>query len=280
MHQYAARYANAAAVADDALARFDSLLTRVLAWQSAIYRVDLPAWLRDALVQGLYSLSKNTVWIAKTRQDEWWDDAGWFTQNESHTGCPITETMVCRMHGHMPALVFLSPSWSARRWKPFRHFQILRRRDSHFLMAWSTSMRDPRYHCQHPLNSGQYAQMIYRLYLRSGDHDLLAHFYDSAKRAIRYQFSLDDDDDGLVNDQAHVSPGELWPANQFYDIWPWWGTSAYVAGTWLATLSCGAAMATAMNDSDFAAECADWLARGESRLPGQTLERRALSPLA
>ena len=122
----------------------------------------------------------------------------------------------------------------------------------------------PRYHCQHPLNSGQYAQMIYRLYLRSGDQDLLAHFYDSAKRAIRYQFSLDDDDDGLVNDQAHVSPGELWPANQFYDIWPWWGTSAYVAGTWLATLSCGAAMATAMNDSDFAAECADWLARGKA----------------
>ena len=77
VHQYAARYANAAAVADDALARFDSLLLRVLAWQSAVYRADLPAWLRDALVQGLYSLSKNTVWIAKTRQDEWWDDAGW-----------------------------------------------------------------------------------------------------------------------------------------------------------------------------------------------------------
>ena len=104
-------------------------------------------------------------------------------------------------------------------------------------------MRDPRYHCQHPLNSGQYAQMIYRLYLRTGDRDLLAHFYDSAKRAIRYQHSLDDDGDGLVNDQAHVQPTELWPANQFYDIWPWWGTSAYVAGTWLATLSCGEAMA-------------------------------------
>ena len=75
--------------------------------------------------------------------------------------------------------------------------------------------------------------------------DLLAHFYDSAKRAIRYQHSLDDDGDSLVNDQAHVQPTELWPANQFYDIWPWWGTSAYVAGTWLATLTCGEAMAKA-----------------------------------
>ena len=262
VHQYGMRYENAAAVAEDALERFDALLESVLAWQRAIYRADLPAWLRDALVQGLYSLSKNTVWIAKTRKDEWWDDIGWFTHNESHTGCPITETMVCRMHGHMPALFFY-PDLERTSLEAFKHFQIADG-EIPFSYGMDTSMRDPRYHCQHPLNSGQYAQMIYRLYLRSGDRDLLAHFYDSAKRAIRYQFSLDDDDDGLVNDQAHVSPGELWPANQFYDIWPWWGTSAYVAGTWLATLSCGEAMATAMYDDDFAAECADWLERGKA----------------
>ena len=262
VHQYSARYENAAAVAEDALGRFDALIGSVLAWQSAIYKTDLPAWLRDGLVQSLYSLSKNTVWIAKTRKDEWWDDIGWFTHNESHTGCPITETMVCRMHGHMPALFFY-PELERTTLEAFKHFQISDG-EVPFSYGMDTSMRDPRYHCQHPLNSGQYAQMIYRLYLRSGDRDLLAHFYDSAKRAIRYQFSLDDDDDGLINDQAHVTPGELWPANQFYDIWPWWGTSAYVAGTWLGTLSCGEAMAAAMNDADFAAECADWLKRGKA----------------
>ena len=40
------------------------------------------------------------------------------------------------------------------------------------------------------------------------------------------------------------------------DIW-----HAYVAGTWLATLSGGEALAALMN---FAAECADWLARGKA----------------
>ena len=262
VNQYSMRYQNAAAAAADALERFDSLLGRVLAWQSAIYNTDLPNWLRDGLVQSLYSLSKNTVWIAKTRKDEWWDDIGWFTHNESHTGCPITETMVCRMHGHMPALFFY-PELERTALEAFRHFQIADG-EVPFSYGMDTSMRDPRYHCQHPLNPGQYAQMIYRLYLRSGDRDLLAHFYDSAKRAIRYQYSLDDDEDGLVNDQAHVQPTELWPANQFYDIWPWWGTSAYVAGTWLATLSCGLALAEEMKDSEFAAECADWLSRGKT----------------
>jgi len=262
VHQYSARYQNAPAVAADALERFDSLLARVFAWQSVIYKTDLPNWLRDGLVQSLYSLTKNTVWIAKTRVDEWWEDIGWFTHNESHTGCPITETMVCRMHGHMPALFFY-PELERTTLEAFKHFQISDG-EIPFSYGMDTSMRDPRYHCQHPLNSGQYAQMIYRLYLRTGDRDLLARFYDSAKRAIRYQHSLDDDGDGLVNDQAHVQPTELWPANQFYDIWPWWGTSAYVAGTWLATLSCGKAMATTMNDADFAAECAEWLKRGKA----------------
>ena len=261
VHQYSRRYADVTAVAEDALVRFDSLLDRTLAWQAEIYRSDLPMWLRDALIQGLYSLGKNTVWIAKTRKDEWWGDGGWFTHNESHTGCPITETMVCRMHGHFPALFFF-PDLEVSTLEAFRHFQI-NDGEVPFSYGRETSMRDPRYHCQHPLNSGQYAQMIYRLYRRTGDEALLKAFYDSAKRAVRYQFSLDDDDDGLVNDQAHVAPTELWPANQFYDIWPWWGTSAYVAGTWLATLACGQAMAEVVGDDAFAEESRSWLERGQ-----------------
>ena len=262
INQYSLRYESAAAAAEDALGRFDSLLGGVLAWQNAIYAADLPDWLRDGLVQSLYSLSKNTVWIARTRKDEWWDEIGWFTHNESHTGCPITETMVCRMHGHLPILFFF-PELERTTLDAFRHYQISDG-EIPFSYGMESAMRDPRYHCQHPLNPGQYAQMIYRLYLRTADRDQLAHFYDSARRAIRYQFSLDDDDDGLVNEQSHAPLGELSSANQFYDIWPWYGTSAYVAGTWLATLSCGHAMAALMNDDDFAAECADWLKRGKA----------------
>ncbi len=123
IHQYSTRYTSAQAVASDALARFDSLLSRILGWQQVIYTADLPDWLRDGLIQSLYSLAKNTVWIAKTRKDEWWNSTGWFTHSESHTGCPITETMVCRMHGHYPALFFY-PELEASTLEAFRHFQI------------------------------------------------------------------------------------------------------------------------------------------------------------
>lgn len=260
VHRYAQRYASARAVVDDALARYDDLLSRVLAWQQAVYDSGYDGWLCDWLIQGLYSMAKNTVWIARTRSDEWWGQDGWFSHNESHTGCPITETLVCRMHGHMP-IMFFFPELELTTLDAFRHFQI-EDGEVPFTYGRGTSMRDPRYHCQHPLNSGQYAQMVYRQFLRTGDREQLADFYPSAKRAIRYQFTLDDDDDGLVNDQAHVMPGEKYSSNQFYDLWPWYGTSAYVAGTWLATLSIGRELARIAGDDEFAAELEGWLARG------------------
>lgn len=262
VHQYSRRYRDAEMVARDCLNRFEELLSRVLSWQQEIYGSDLPDWLKDALIQGFYSFAKNSVWIARTRRDEWWSENGWFVHSESHSGCPIPETMVCRIHGHFPTLFFF-PELEITTLDAFRHFQIA---DGEIPFSFGlnyTNMRCPTYHCQHPLNSGQYTQMIYRLFVRTGDHNLLNHFYDSAKRAIRYQYSLDDDDDGLLNDQPHAPKGEYWPANQFYDNWPWYGTSAYVAGTWLATLTCGKALARAMDDDEFASECEERLRKGQ-----------------
>jgi uncharacterized protein (DUF608 family) len=259
-HRYGQRFRGANDVAQYGLDRFETLLKKVLAWQQVIYASPLPDWLQDWLVQSFYSFAKNSVWIARTRKDEWWGEDGWFTHSESHTGCPITETMVCRMHGHFP-LLFFFPELELTTLNAFKHFQISDG-EIPFCFGTPTSMRDPRYHCQHPLNSGQYAQMVYRHYLFTQDGETLSSLYESAKKAIRYQFSLDDDGDGLVNDQAHTGPGEYWPANQFYDAWPWRGTSAYVAGTWLATLSAGSAMAKAMEDPSFEEECTEWLAQG------------------
>jgi uncharacterized protein (DUF608 family) len=253
VNRYSQRFRNVGEVADSLLSRADDIARRIAAWQTAIYSAALADWLRDALVQALYSLAKNTVWIARTRRDEWWADNGWVTHSESHTGCPIVETMVCRMHGHFP-LLFLFPELELTTLNAFRHFQISDG-EIPFCFGQPTSMRDPRFHCQHPLNSGQYAQMVYRLFLRTQDRRQLTLLYESAKRAIRYQYSLDNDGCGLVHDQPHVRTGEAWPANQFYDVWPWAGTSAYVAGTWLATLSAGKALAMAMSDHNFATEC-------------------------
>ncbi|HID95474.1 MAG TPA: hypothetical protein EYP53_05380 [Candidatus Latescibacteria bacterium] len=239
---------------------WEELQSRTLAWQEAIFAEDLPGWLKNALINGLYSMAKNTLWVVSERPDNWYLPEGFFTHNESFTGCPITETMVCRMHGHFPTLFFF-PELERTTLHAFRHFQ-LRDGEVPFCFGRPTGMRDPRYHCQHPLNSAQYVQMIYRYYLRTGDRAFLEEYYPSVKDAIHYLRSLDYDSDGLVNDHSHALPGELWPANQFYDIWPWFGTSAYVAGTWLATLRCTIAIARELRDEAYAEELEACLERG------------------
>ena len=79
--------------------------------------------------------------------------------------------MVCRMHGHFPALLFF-PELEYSTLNAFKHFQISDG-EIPFSYGGSTSMRDPRYHCQHTCGSGEYAQMIYRYYLRTGDESIL-----------------------------------------------------------------------------------------------------------
>ena len=266
-NRYSQRFRSAEEVAEFGHRNHAALLKRVLAWQQEVYRSSFPSWLQDALVQGLYSHAKNSVWVARARHDDWWGEEGWFTHSESHTGCPIVETMVCRMHGHFPLLHFF-PELESTTLEAFRHYQISDG-EIPFCFGTPTSMRDPRMQCQHPLNSGQYAQMVYRLFLRTGNKDQLLHFYDSAKRAIRYQYSLDDDRSGLVNEQPHIRHGEAWPANQFYDCWPWEGVSSYVAGTWLATLQTGKQLAELAGDKDFAVECSQKLNQAQ-----RSFERR------
>ncbi|MCS6861153.1 MAG: glycoside hydrolase family 116 protein, partial [Abditibacteriales bacterium] len=186
----------------------------------------------------------------------------------------ITETMVCRFHGHFP-LLFLFPELELTTLRTFKHYQ-LKSGEIPFSFGRPTGHFRPHYYCQHPLDSAQYVQLVYRYYERvkglglrvSHDNpqpsaaEFLREFYDSVKDAVRFCKTLDTDRDGLINEHPHAPPGEMWPANQFYDIWPWRGTSAYVAGTWLATLRCAEAMAEAMGDREFAADCRVWFERG------------------
>jgi non-lysosomal glucosylceramidase len=259
-HRYSFRFDSPRNVVDYLSANWHALLDRILLWQAAIYESALPPWLQDALINSLYSLAKNTLWLASDRQDDWWGENGLLVHSESFTGCPIVETMVCRFHGHLPLLLFF-PELELSTLRAFKHFQ-LSTGEIPFCFGHSTSVDRPHYYIQHPLNSCEYVQLVYRFFRRTGDSDFLRDFYPSVIKAISFAKSLDYDADGLVNEHPHAPEGELWPANQFYDIWPWHGTSAYVAGVWLATLCCARAMAYVIGDKSFAHDCEVWLQQG------------------
>jgi uncharacterized protein (DUF608 family) len=260
-HMYAQRLSDAQAVARHAVAQHAAWLRRVLAWQDVIYGSDLPAWLQETLINAPYALTKNSLWLARTRPDDWWDEQGLFLVNESFSTCSLTETMPCRFFGHWPALFFF-PELELSTLKAIRHFQ-LRDGEPPFCLGLGFAIRDPRYHCQHTCGAGEYAQMIYRYYLRTGDEQFLRDFWESARDAIAFMMSLDKDGDGLVEDHAHAIQGESFPANNPMDNWPWYGASSYTAGKGLATLMCGIQMARTVGDPQQVARWTDVLARGQ-----------------
>jgi len=240
-NRYVLRFEDSVEVATYMSANGSKTLRRIHAWQEAIFRSEYPVWLQDLLVNSLYSLTKNTFLFVNPKADTWWGEEGLFTHNESFDGCCLQETMVCRMHGHFPSL-FLFPKLEKTTLDAFRYYQLAGG-EIPFAFGMGTGIEAPVYRRQHPINTSEYIQMIYRYYLRTGDKDVLHTYYASVKSGIRFMQTLDSDKDGLVNDHPYVLPGTEYPANQFYDTWPWYGTSAYVAGIWLSSLQCAAAIA-------------------------------------
>jgi uncharacterized protein (DUF608 family) len=249
-HKYAERFADAKAVAAHAAKSSQAWLRRILAWQDVIYGSDLPGWLQEELINVPSTLAKNSLWLARTRPDDWWGPEGLFLVNESFATCPLTETMPCRFFGHWVALFFF-PELERTTLEAIRFFQ-LRGGQPPFCFGLGFAIRDPRYHCQHTCGAGEYAQMIYRYYLRTGDEQFLKDFWPSARDAIRFMLWLDRDGDGLVEDHPHTSEGQVFPANNPLDQWPWYGASSYTAGKGLATLVCGIKMAELAGDRQLA----------------------------
>ncbi len=259
-HRYAERFRDAKAVAEHAGRKAADWLRRVLAWQDVIYRSDLPDWLKEELVNVPSTLTKNSVWLARTRPDDWWGPEGLFLVNESFATCAVQETMPCRFFGHWVTLFFF-PELERTTLEAIRYFQ-LRGGEPPFCLGLGFAIRDPRYHCQHTCGAGEYAQLIYRYFLRTGDEKFLKDFWPSARDALHFMLWLDRDGDGMVEDHPHSVEGEFFPGNNPLDCWPWHGASSYTAGKGLAALVCGIKMAELAGDTEQAQKWRQALEKG------------------
>ncbi|HEO72304.1 MAG TPA: hypothetical protein ENN80_13670, partial [Candidatus Hydrogenedentes bacterium] len=249
-HRYAIAYDHAADVLATALEKAREAEAKIIAWQERVYAADVPPLLKDAVLNGLYILPRNS----------WWLDDGRFFQSESFTGCPITETFVCRFNGSFP-LALLWPECERATMTAVANAQA-DTGEIPFGFGSPDHSRSPYYHVQHPIVSSEFALTVWRNYTLWRDEARLAEMYPAVKRALHFAMTLDKDNDGLVNEDPGSETG--FPANQYYDIWPWWGVSAYTGSIWLAALRAGESYAQAMHDDAFADELRQWSARASA----------------
>ena len=248
LRHYYAKHADAGAVMAAALPKAKQLEERVIAWQEKVYSSNVPGLLKDAAINSLYILPRNS----------WWIDDGRFFQSESFTGCPITETFVCRFNGSFP-LALMWPDLEKATMQAVAAAQA-DTGEIPFGFGSPAGSRSPYFHVQHPIVSSEFVLLCWRNYRLTGDASFL--MYDRVQKALRYAMTLDKDGDGLVNEDPGSDKG--FPANQYYDIWPWWGTSAYTSSIWLAALRAGAEIAKLQGDQPFAEELRGWFERGRA----------------
>ncbi len=95
--------------------------------------------------------------------------------------------------------------------------------------------------------------MTYRDFLWSGEHRSPTRIYPSVKQAMRWELSTDRNGDGLPDNEGQDCT---------YDLWPFYGASAYTASIFLAALRASDRMAQLVHDRDFARICRFWFRRG------------------
>ncbi len=240
LHRYAAHYQDANDALESALKRGTAIERAITEWQERVYACDVPPMVQDALLNGLYILARNS----------WWLDDGRFFLSESFSGCPITETFVCRFNGSFP-LALLWPECEKATMAEFMRTQADTGQIA-FGFGAPLGTRTPMMDLQKPIVSTEFVLTCWRNHVLWNDDAYLRAVYPAMKKAMRYALTLDTDGDGLVNEAPGSDTG--FPANQYYDVWPWWGTSAYTGSICLAALYAIEHAAKRTGDAGFALE--------------------------
>jgi len=270
-HMYAARYRNVLAVARDVARRHASLLKRTLAWQAVIYQdKDLPPWLSDSLINVLHLVTETAVWAqAKPPIGDWCrPEDGIFSMNESPRWCPQMECIPCNFYGNIPILYFF-PQLLLSTLRTEKAYQFPSGAATWVFGGCTTGTKpyelalpSPGYDSkpQTTLDGPCYADMVFRLWLRTGDDAIVHEFYQSVKENAIFTMGLrpGSGPTGIVS-MPTDNAGQDWIES--CDLF---GIVPHIGGAHLAQLRMAKRMAEVVGDAEFAQQCQQWIAQGSA----------------
>jgi uncharacterized protein (DUF608 family) len=270
-HMYATRFPDAVGVAQAFVATRERLLRRVLDWQSEIYSEDsFPRWLRDGLVNSLHLITETSLWAsARTPIGSWCrSEDGLFGMIEDPRNCPQIENVPCSFYGNYP-LVYFFPELALSTLRGYRAYQFPDGQPTWIFggmtadpATYPIEMTRPGRGYQQALNGACVVDMLYRYWRCTGDNAALVELYGLAKGATVYTMGLraEDGPKGVISFPAGDS-GLDW-----FEACSWAGMAAHLGGIHLAQLRQAEAIAEAVGDSEFAAQCRKWFDDGSAAL--------------
>lgn len=261
-HMYATRFSSALDAARHMASHHQSLLTRVLAWQTVIYEEETyPIWLRDVLINTLALIAEDSYWFqGKPPLGDWSSPNGAFGLNESPRGCPQMDCIGCDWMGGMP-IVYFFPELAHYCLRPFREYQL---EDGEVPFAigklWDLpDLASPEYFWQVSLSGIWYLSRIDRLWRRTGDDNILKEFYESAKRCNTFVMNLSSGPHPVISMPDRGG-------SEAFEYAEWRGMVTHVGGMHLAQLRIMERMAEHMDDNEYAEQCRRWFKQGSDAM--------------
>jgi uncharacterized protein (DUF608 family) len=247
------------------------LLQRILAWQQVIYaEKGLPVWLRDQLINSLHLITEESYWaVAKPPLGDWCHQGGLFSLVESTVAAGQQSCIPCDWYGNLP-IVYFFPELA---WSTLRAYRAKMREDGaapFYLgqgldLAGGQNGTNYAHDRQQIQNGCCYADLVDRLWLITGNDDVLREFYPSVKKNVIYTMTVSQDPGpesvlGVIRES-----GDEW-----YESMNMQGITAHAGGTRLAQLRICERMSEQIGDTAFAQKCRHWLEDG-SKLLEETL---------
>lgn len=237
--------------------RHESLLERVIAWQSVIYGdKSLPVWLRAALVDNLSQFAEDSIWAAPEGEiADWSAPLGAFQMIECPRTCSIVGCTASNYYGDLPIAYFF----------PELERQILRgyaaylRPDGAIPFLYPPNdFTKPAFEWQIGLNGACFADLVHRLWMRTGDDEILREFYPVVKKNTEFTVGLADGEHGIISFHREGKGQEWWEHTPVY------GMVTHLAGVRLAQLRFAQDMAEHVGDKEFADQCGAWIKQAQS----------------
>ena len=237
---YATEWPGVDAVGAEALARWDELRDRTVAFRDALYGSTLPGPVLDAAAANLSTLKSPTSLRL--------EDGTFYGWEGCHPNAGSCEGSCTHVWNYAQALPFLFPALE----RSMREADYRYNQDEVGGMSFRLSLPlGTKVATERPCADGQFGDVmkLYRDWRLSGDTDWLREMWPYAKRSIEYAWSPDNPDRW---DPERT--GVLWGRQHHTLDMELFGPNSWLTGFYLGALDAGARMAEAVGDSDFAAE--------------------------